>query len=151
MVNKHGLSKLPEYKHWTGMINRCENPGATRFEHYGGRGIKICERWRENFKNFYEDMGPRPAPGYSVDRIDTNGDYEPNNCRWATPMEQSRNTRANRLVSVGGHTITLAEAIEKSPVAYKTALRRIIRGWDPVDAVTLPVQKRPRQLKLRST
>lgn len=88
---KHGLSRTPENQVWRDMKQRCNNPNAQRYDRYGGRGIKVCERW-ETFKNFYEDMGQRPGKGYSIERINNDGNYEPGNCKWATRAEQSRNT-----------------------------------------------------------
>jgi len=87
----HGMRGSPEYIVWRGMRARCENPRATDFEHYGGRGIKVCERWQK-FENFYADMGPRP-PARTLDRINNDGNYEPGNCRWATLSEQRRGRR----------------------------------------------------------
>lgn len=84
--------KMPEYAVWVAMRQRCHNPKSQNYRHYGGRGIKICERW-DSFKNFIEDMGRRPDGKYSLDRIDVNGNYEPSNCRWATPTQQSVNRR----------------------------------------------------------
>lgn len=88
----HGLRKTPEYKTWQNMLNRCRNEKSPDYKYYGGRGIVVCERWR-SFKHFLEDMGKKPHPTYSIDRINNNGNYEPSNCRWATKKEQSINTR----------------------------------------------------------
>lgn len=89
---KHGLSESREYVSWSNMINRCTNENADNYAYYGGRGIRICNRWRKSFKAFYEDMGPRPKQT-SLDRIDSNGNYEPKNCRWATGKVQRANRR----------------------------------------------------------
>lgn len=88
------MSKTVEYAAWLEMKRRCYNPKYHAFNYYGGRGIKVCERWLESFANFLEDMGYRPSPHYSLDRIDNNGDYEPANCRWATKSQQQSNRRA---------------------------------------------------------
>lgn len=89
---KHGMHGSPEYMTWNSMIQRCENPHSKAYNHYGGRGITVCDRWKD-FDNFFQDMGERPSPKYSLDRIDVNGNYEPANCRWTTQQEQVRNTR----------------------------------------------------------
>lgn len=88
----HGRYGTPAYNSWRGMVSRCTNESQNSYKYYGGRGVTICERWRE-FAAFYEDMGDPPANGYSIDRIDVNGDYEPGNCRWADQATQVRNRR----------------------------------------------------------
>ena len=137
----HGMSTSPEYKHWINMITRCETPSATGFQHYGGRGIRVCDRWRKDFMAFYSDMGPRPSPRHSVDRIDVNGPYSPENCRWATQKVQARNTRVNHTVRLNGRSMPLAEAAENAPVPYNTVLYRIRRGWSVEDAVSREQQR----------
>lgn len=91
---KHGLTGSLEWNSWRGMKERCHNPRHVAYDRYGGRGVKVCDRWRDSFENFVADMGPRP-PRTSLDRIDSNGDYEPRNCRWATNREQRINQRAS--------------------------------------------------------
>src|SRR5690606_34478187 len=119
---KHGLSAIPEYRHWINMISRCENPNTPYFEYYGGRGIEVCQPWRGSFEAFYRDMGIRPSGRHSIDRINVNGNYEPGNCRWATQQAQTRNQRRNRIVVIDGKSMTLAEAAEQASVPYNTVL-----------------------------
>jgi hypothetical protein len=102
-VVKHGMSNTGEYHSWAGMIQRCTNPNHIQYKDWGGRGIKVCERWINSFENFYEDMGPKPTPGHSIDRWPNNdGDYELVNCRWGTDEQQGGNKRNNRWIEHGG-------------------------------------------------
>ena len=91
-----GASKRPEYLSWWNMLDRCLNPKNKNFQNYGGRGITVCQRWRD-FNKFFEDMGPRTSPKHSIDRKNNDGNYEPSNCRWATRTEQQRNRRDSRV------------------------------------------------------
>lgn len=126
---KHGKSGTAEYGIWVGMLNRCENPENPGYGNYGGRGIRVCQRWRESFLAFLEDMGPRPAAGLSIDRVDNDGDYEPGNCRWATSREQARNTRSNVLVEHDGETLCVAEWAERYGICPSLLHSRLKAGW----------------------
>ena len=95
----HGMRYSSEYNIWTMMVKRCNNSNYHQFENYGGRGIAVCESWKE-FENFYEDMGPRPSDLHSINRIDNDGNYEPSNCNWATATDQARNKRNNTIKSI---------------------------------------------------
>lgn len=100
----HGGSKTPEYRLWAGMKERCLNSKSKAWANYGGRGIRICERWANSFSAFIEDIGYRPSPNHTIDRVNNDGNYEPGNVRWATPKEQARNRRDNRLITIDGVT-----------------------------------------------
>lgn len=91
-----GNGRSPEYNAWVSLVQRCTNPNNPRWKDYGGRGVTVCQAWRESFETFLADMGKRPSPNHSIDRIDNDGDYEPANCRWATPDQQALTRRPRR-------------------------------------------------------
>lgn len=127
------------YRCWDHIIQRCANPRHKYYANYGGRGIEVCERWRE-FKNFLEDMGEPPAEA-QIDRIDNDGNYEPGNCRWATRGENQRNKRNNRRVTFRGKTQCLKAWSEELGIAANAIRKRLRRGWAVARALTEPVQK----------
>lgn len=135
----HGMSKSPEYKIWSGMKARCLNRFTTAYHRYGGRGIQICDRWLNSFENFYADMGPRPSQTHSIDRINNDGHYEPNNCRWATVEEQvfNRSTNIDIIDPETGESITTKEAMEKYNLKKGTLFTRLDRGTD----ISKPIQE----------
>ncbi len=129
----HGLTKKfpKEYRSWKDMRSRCRNPNNTDYRNYGGRGISICDRW-DDFAAFVEDMGYRPD-GLTIDRIDTNGNYEPGNCRWASEKVQANNKRTNVRVTVEGETRTLQEWSDHFGIDRTKARYRLSQGWDMSD------------------
>lgn len=131
----HGKTLTSTYHSWMTMKARCSNPNSNRHSNYGGRGIKVCERWAK-FENFLEDMGERPD-GMSLDRINSDGDYEPGNCKWSTQKEQQNNRRNNMLIELDGVTMTLAQWSEKTGFDATTISTRIRRGWSCHDALTV--------------
>lgn len=133
----HGKSSTPTYKSWAHMLARCRNPKDARYNDYGGRGVKVCERW-DSFGSFLADMGEAPA-GKTIDRKDVNGNYEPSNCRWATDTEQARNTRSNRILFAFGEQMTLAAWSEKTGINEETISSRIKRGWTVERSLSEPV------------
>ena len=134
----HGRSGTPEYQAWSDIKRRCHNPNEKRYAKYGGRGIKVCKRWRESFLNFFEDMGIRPQ-GKSIDRINNDGDYEPSNCRWATRIEQSNNRTNTRKLEYNGETKTAAQWDRTMGLGAGTIFKRIkYRGWTVDAAISTP-------------
>ncbi len=136
----HGKSRTTTHDTWCGMIQRTEDKKCRSYPNYGGRGIKICRRWRESFEAFLQDMGEKPK-GKSIDRFpDNDGDYEPRNCRWATPKEQMRNTRANTHLTHNGRTATLSEWAEITGICIQTICTRLRRKWPISRVLTEPTK-----------
>ena len=130
----HNALGTPEHESWKQMKGRCNSPGHTEFARYGGRGIMVCGRWM-SFENFLEDMGKRPF-GMTLDRIDVNGNYCPENCKWSTAKEQARNKRNNVVLTIDGKSKTVAEWCENPAAAKdKTVYKRIKIGWPAREAV----------------
>lgn len=128
-LNKtHGLSGTPEYRIWKDMRRRCRNPKRGRGA-YTARCIRVCERWDESFEAFLEDVGPRPSPEHSIDRIDNDGDYGPDNVRWATHREQANNTTRNRWIEYDGKRMTLAQWSRETNIKSATIAYRLKSGW----------------------
>lgn len=143
---RHGLTNTTEHWTWAAIQQRCYYEKADCYYRYGAIGIKMCDRWNPkkggSFENFLIDMGYKPDPEYSIERIDPSGDYTPDNCRWATRKEQSRNTAQNRWLTVNGETKCLIDWAKDSPVDRKTISGRISRGWSDYDAVFMePIKK----------
>lgn len=128
--------KHPAYNSWSAMHTRCENRNRKDWPRYGGRGIVVCERWRV-FENFVEDMPNRPY-GTSIDRIDNDGNYEPGNCRWATPVVQRNNSSTVRKFDYRGERLTITQFSQKYNLRASLVRGRIRKGWDIKDAIEMP-------------
>jgi hypothetical protein len=137
---QHGHSRrgaaTPEYVVWASMLTRCTNPNSAAWRHYGGRGITVCTRWLQSFENFYADMGPRPD-GMTLDRIDNNKGYSPENCAWVSRKAQSHNTRRNRYIEYDGKTLCLSDWARHLGIAQATLSSRLKNGW-PLDRALVP-------------
>lgn len=140
---KHGDAasgkRSSEYGIYRAMLSRCDNPNVKKYADYGGRGITVCERWRGEggYENFLSDMGRRPE-GCSIDRIDNDGPYAPDNCRWATQSEQCNNRRSNRMVFFRGELRTLTQWAMAQGLAPALVSDRISRGWSVAKALSTP-------------
>lgn len=130
----HGQTGTSLYYAWKTMKSRCTNKNFHKYESYGARGIKICEKWM-TFEGFIEDMGERPK-GMTIDRIDVNGDYCKDNCRWATPSQQARNKTNTRYINAFGKTQCLADWADETGVDHRTISSRLSRGWSPERSLT---------------
>lgn len=133
----HGSNR--EYRIWTDMRTRCNNAKSNRYARYGGRGIRVCERW-DSFDNFLADMGPCPD-GLTLDRRDNDGPYSPDNCRWAPYRTQHRNMSRNRRLTLGGRTLCLAEWAEETGINADAIYARLRLGWSVQRALTEPIHR----------
>lgn len=130
----HGMSRFsdgkirPEFNAWIGIKTRCYNKNRPEYERYGGRGIIVCDRWLDSFDNFFEDMGARPSPKHSIDRIDVNGDYEPSNCRWTTDTIQARNQRISKRNTTGVRGVCFSKTENRYLVTIRVDKKNIYIG-----------------------
>ncbi len=127
------------YKIWEAMKRRCQNINSTAYKDYGGRGIYVCERWQD-FQGFYRDMGEPPTQKHTLERIDNNGSYTPENCRWATAQEQSLNKRNNILITMDGRTMSLSQWARYLGIKRQTLRARLNRGWSHEKTLSCPLQ-----------
>lgn len=138
---RHGCTDTPEWTSWHSMIQRCGDKNCRAYPYYGGRGIKVCERWIV-FQNFLADMGTKPTPQHTLDRYpNNNGNYEPSNCRWATRKEQQNNRRVNTLLEHRGEIHTAAEWASILNLDYSTLISRLQCGWTVENALTRPIRR----------
>lgn len=136
----HGLRKHPLYHVWSTMRQRCNNPANHKFKDYGGRGIRVCQRWETSFKNFHDDMVEGYVKGLQIDRIDNNSGYGPDNCRWVTQTTNSRNRRNNHILTLDGESKCLGEWAEITGIQIGTLWYRVSSGWSPEKVVKTSVR-----------
>lgn len=142
---KHGAARRGKktnlYNVWCAMIRRCHAETDPAFDDYGGRGVKVCDRWRNDFSAFLADMGD-PKPGQSIERDDLNGDYKPENCRWASRLEQNNNQRSNLMIDSANGLMTLAEFVRLHGLNYESAYTKISRGETEISGIKIRVAGR---------
>lgn len=146
-VTTHGAtvnhSTTPEYNTWCNMIRRCTDPRNQDYDNYGQRGITVCERWR-SFADFYADMGEKPTRKHSLERVDNNKGYSPENCAWATQAQQTRNTRQNRWLTLNGRTMCLSDWAKELNL-HPTSLNERLERWPIEKALTTPSKRKHSQ------
>lgn len=135
----HNRSRTPEYSVWHMMKDRCYNPASKTFRYYGARGILVCDRWKQSFQCFYDDMGPRPSLNHSLDRLNNNAGYEPLNCAWRTSRVQSRNRRSTRLLPAFGKTQCIVDWAAEYGMTTQCVFARLKKGVALEDALTIPL------------
>lgn len=148
ILKTHGKTGTAEHRIWKGMVSRCHNKNVHNYKDYGGRGIYVCDRWRitgGGFMAFLTDMGERPSDEHSIDRIDNNGPYSPDNCRWADKETQVNNKQDSRKIEHNGQVKTLAQWAKVIGLTRKSIALRLDRGWSISDALTIPKQRSRRK------
>jgi hypothetical protein len=135
----HSDNRSKEHQTWNGIKKRCLNPNEPAYKHYGARGITVCDRWLESYSNFLSDMGRAPSKRHSIDRINTNGNYEASNCRWATPKEQANNKRNTTYLEYNGQNKTIVEWCEFTGINYRAIRSRLRYGWSIEKTLTTPI------------
>lgn len=152
MYIKHGKRNTRLYRIWLQMKNRCYNENTERYSDYGGRGISVCDEWKNNFQTFYDwSMSNGYDEHLTIDRIDNDGNYSPENCRWSTVQEQVRNTRSNVLLTLNGETHCVAEWSEITGIKETTIRSRIRYGWNTERILTNPARKHKEYENRRDT
>lgn len=129
LTRSRRTSKDPAYKVWQQMTSRCRNPKATGYANYGGRGITVCARWQKSFAAFLDDVGPRPSMKHTLDRINNDGNYEPDNVRWATQQQQVENSRIIRILSFNGKKQSISAWARELGLKPNTVIHRLRKGW----------------------
>lgn len=142
----HGKSYTPEYPIWKEIIQRCTNPNHPQYNDYGGRGIKICDEWKDSFETFINDLGKRPEK-HTIERRDNNLDYNKSNCYWATRVEQNNNRRNNHLITINGKTQTLFQWCKEYNLNPSTVCTRLRKGLSEQDAILLPLKRKKKYVK----
>jgi len=144
---QHGHSQrgklTPEYRTWVGIKARCNNPNRQSYKYYGARGVKVCDNWAESFPAFLEDMGARPSDKHTIERIDHNGDYTPENCKWIHQSEQSQNRRMNNIekrITFNGETHSIWNWAKVTGISHHALYSRIKHGWTVERMLTTKVQ-----------
>lgn len=141
----HGLSHLPEYDTWCHIIARCEKPDGKSWNNYGGRGITMCPQWRESFECFLQDMGRKPTPQHTIERVNNDKGYSPDNCIWATMAVQNTNKRNIRYFTLDGETLHMTDWAHRLGTRTATIVKRLNRGWTIRQALLTPILHRSSQ------
>jgi hypothetical protein len=135
----HGMTKHPLYRIWAGIIKRCTNPNNKSFKNYGGRGIFVCNKWKK-FENFYSDMHQTYKPELSIERIDNDKGYSPDNCKWATNSEQVRNRRMTIFITMNGKTQCVKDWANEMNVNYRNSLNKLKKGKSPHEIFNIKIE-----------